>query len=220
MLETIKESVRQVALQAQRDGLCKHRTGNFSVYDSDTGYVVITPSGIDREVLKADDMIVIDTDALVVENLTGLKPSSEVLMHIAVYKKRPDIRAIAHTHSKFATVFSVLNKPVPPFVYEAMFVGCKDNTIPIAPYGRPGTKALAENVAGTLENNDSCLMQAHGAIACHAGTIEDAYLNACFVEELCELYHHILTCNNGEEPGLLSNEELQSWAYPEEIRFS
>ena len=220
MLEDLKESIRQVALKAQREGLCKHKAGNFSVFDKETGYVVITPSGVDREVLKASDMIVIDTDALVIERSGDLKPSSEVLMHLAIYKNRPDLRAIAHTHSKYATVFSVLNKPVPPIVYETMFLGCSGNTIPVAPYGRPGTKDLAENVSRTLTNNNACLMQWHGAIACHEDSIEEAYLNACYVEELSEIYHHVLSCNGGIEPDVLAEDELKSWEYPREIRFS
>ncbi len=219
MLEAIKKSVLEVARQAQHEGLCKHKSGNFSVHDPETGYVVVTPSGIDRDVLKVDDMVVMDMDANVIENLTGTKPSSEVLVHIAIYKKRPAVCAVAHTHSKYATVFAVLNKPIPPFVYEAMYLGCKDHTVPVAPYGRPGTQALAENVSNAMLESNAALMQAHGAIACSDKGIEAAYLNACYLEELAEMYHHILSCNGLKEPDLLPFEELQGWAYPSEIKF-
>ena len=219
MLEEIKQRVLEVARQAQHEGLCKHKSGNFSVYDPETGYVVVTPSGIDRDVLKVDDMVVMDMDANVVENLTGTKPSSEVLVHLAIYRKRPAVRAVAHTHSKYATVFAVLNKSIPPFVYEAMYLGCKDDTVPVAPYGRPGTKALAENVSETLKTSNAALMQAHGAIACDEKSIENAYLTACYVEELAEMYHHALSCNGWKEPATLPSEELQGWAYPAEIKF-
>ena len=57
MLEEIKDAVRKVAVRAQHDGLCKHKSGNFSVHDPETGYVVVTPSGIDRDELKVDDMV-------------------------------------------------------------------------------------------------------------------------------------------------------------------
>ena len=91
MLEKIKEDVIRIGRQAQRDGLCKHMAGNFSVLDKESGLLVITPSGVDRELLTVDDMIVMDLNAHVVENKTGLRPSSEVLMHIAIYKARPDL---------------------------------------------------------------------------------------------------------------------------------
>ena len=219
MLEEIKDAVRKVAVRAQHDGLCKHKSGNFSVHDPETGYVVVTPSGIDRDVLKVDDMVVMDMDGNVIENLTGTKPSSEVLVHIAIYKERPAVRAVAHTHSPYATVFAVLNKPIPPFVYEAMYLGCKGHTIPVAPYGRPGTKALAENVSQAMKECNAALMQQHGAIACDEHSIEAAYLTACYTEELAELYHHILSCNGWKEPDHLPIEELQGWAYPSEIKF-
>ena len=100
-----------------------------------------------------------------------------------------------------------------------MYIGCKDHTIPVAPYGRPGTQALADNVSETMKDSNACLMQSHGAIACHTDGIEAADLNACYVEELSEMYHHILSCNGWKEPDLLSMEELQGWAYPKEIKF-
>ncbi len=218
MLEKLKEDVIRIGRQAQRDGLCKHKAGNFSIRDEKTGFIVITPSGVDRELLKVNDMIVIDMNACVQENLTGLKPSSEVLMHIAIYKARPDVHCIVHTHSKFATVFAALNKPIPPVIYEMMALDNHDQWLRVAPYGRPGTQALADNVSGALKTADAVLMQAHGAVAVDSKSIESAYLKACYVEELSEIYHHILTANGGKEPEYLPPEELQSWAYPSEIK--
>lgn len=219
MLEALKKEVIRIGRQAQREGLCKHKAGNFSSRDKETGYIVVTPSGVDRELLQEDDMIVIDMDANVIENLTGLKPSSEVLMHIAIYKARPDVWNIVHTHSKYATVFAVLNKPIPPIVNEMMAINNEDHTIPVAPYGRAGTPELAENVSATMLHADSILMRAHGAVAVDADSIDNAYLKACYIEELAEVYHHILTANGGKEPSIMPLEELQKWAYPSQIKF-
>ncbi len=108
MLESLKKDVVQIAKRAQKDGLCKHLSGNFSARDKETGYVVITPTQVDRELLTARDMVVLDLDANVVENLSGLRPTSESLMHLQIYKTRPDVNAIAHTHSMYATTFAVL----------------------------------------------------------------------------------------------------------------
>ena len=219
MLENIKSEVIRIGRQAQHEGLCKHKSGNFSIRDKETGLVVVTPSGMDRDLLKEDDMIVIDMDAVVVENKTGLRPSSEVLMHLAIYRERPDVCAIVHTHSKYATAFAALNKPIPPFIYELMALNNKDQYIPVAPYGRPGSTALAENVSATLKNADSILMQAHGAVAVSAVDIDDAYLKTCYIEELSEIYQHILAATGGQEPPILPVEELAKWAYPSEIKF-
>lgn len=219
MLEDLKLKVMNIAKRAQREGLCKHKSGNFSARDAETGYVVITPTSVDREDLVVPDMIVMDLDANVVENLTGLRPTSESLMHLMVYKTRPDVMAIAHTHSMYATVFAVLNKPVPAVVYEIANLNCSKARIPVAPYGRPGTPALAESVIEPVQEADVFLLQGHGAVAVDSTCIEEAYLKAAYIEELSELYHHALTAGGGQEPDSFPAEELQRWEYPKEIKF-
>ena len=219
MLEDLKLRVMNTAKKAQRDGLCKHKSGNFSARDAETGYVVITPTSVDREDLVVPDMIVMDLDANVIENQTGLRPTSESLMHLEIYKTRPDVMAVAHTHSMYATVFAVLNKPVPAVVYEIANLKCSKARIPVAPYGRPGTPALAESVVEPCKEADVFLLQGHGAVAVDETNIEEAYLKAAYIEELSELYHHALTANGCQEPDSVPVEELQSWEYPKEIKF-
>ena len=219
MLEDLKLRVMNTAKQAQRDGMCKHKSGNFSARDAETGYVVITPTSVDREDLVVPDMIVMDLDANVIENQTGLRPTSESLMHLEIYKTRPDVMAVAHTHSMYATVFAVLNKPVPAVVYEIANLNCSKARIPVAPYGRPGTPALAESVVEPCQEADVFLLQGHGAVAVDETCIEEAYLKVCYIEELSELSHHALTANGGQEPDSFPVEELQSWEYPKEIKF-
>ena len=217
-LAKMKEDVIRIGRAAQREGLCKHKAGNFSVLDRESGLLVVTPSGVDREVLRPEDMIVMDLDANVIECKKGLRPSSEVLMHIAIYKARPDLTSVVHTHSKYATVFAVLNKPIPPFVNEMMALNNRDQHIRVAAYGRTATPALAENVAAAMKDADCILMRAHGAVAADAASIDNAYLKACYIEEMAEVYHHILTAGGGREPELLPMEEFEKWAYPAEIK--
>lgn len=212
MLEGYKRQVVRYAQQAEREGLCRHRSGNFSVRDKETGYIVITPTGMDRAEMLPEDVVVIDMQGRVVEALTGKKPTSESMMHIAVYKARPDVGAIVHTHSKNATAFAVMNKPIPAIVYELFLLGCKQGYIPVAPYGRPGTKALAESVLKPLEISDVALMQAHGVIAV-AKDLKEALLRASYVEELAEIYYKTLTVL-GHEPDVVPVEELANWKYP------
>ena len=219
MLEDLKLRVMNTAKKAQRDGLCKHKSGNFSARDAETGYVVITPTSVDREDLVVPDMIVMDLDANVIENQTGLRPTSESLMHLEIDKTRPDVMAVAHTHSMYATVFAVLNKPVPAVVYEIANLKCSQARLPVAPYGRPGTPALAESVVEPCKEADVFLLQGHGAVAVDVTNNEEAYLKAAYIEELSELYHHALTANGCQEPDSFPVEELQSWEYPKEIKF-
>lgn len=218
MLESLKRDVVKVAKQAQKDGLCKHKSGNFSARDEESGYVVITPTGVDREVLAPRDMIVMDLNANVLENESGLKPTSEALMHLEIYKTRKDIHAVVHTHSMYATTFAVLDRPVPAVVYEIAQLNLSKGEIPVAAYGRPGTKDLSDNVAGPMEAGDCCLMQGHGAVAADENDIFGAYLKASYMEELSELYFNALLLG-GREPDVFPPEELKSWEYPSEIKF-
>lgn len=219
MLEDLKLQVMNVAKQAQREGMCKHKSGNFSARDEETGLVVITPTSVDREDLVVPDMIVMDLDANVIENQTGLRPTSESLMHLKIYQTRPDVKAIAHTHSQFATTFAILEKPIPAVVYEIANLNCSKARIPVAPYGRPGTPALAESVVDPVKEADVFLLQGHGSVAVDEGNIDEAYLKVCYIEELAELYYHALTANGGQEPKSFPVEELQKWEYPKEIKF-
>lgn len=217
MLENLKKNVCEIAKRAQRDGLCKHKSGNFSARDPKTGYVVITPTSVDRDLLTPTDMIVIDLEANVIENLSNLRPTSESLMHLMIYKTRPEVNAIAHTHSAFATSFAVLNKPIPAIVYEVATLGLTKARIPVAPYGRPGTKELAESVIEPCKEGDCFLLEKHGAVAVDARDIYEAFLKAAYIEELAELYYRCLGINHGKEPDSFTQEELSSWAYPSQI---
>lgn len=220
MLENLKQEVCAIAKRAQRDGLCKHKSGNFSARDRERGYVVITPTGADRDQLKPEDMIVIDMDANIIENLSGLKPTSESLMHLKIYSQRPDAAAVVHTHSVYATAFAVLNKPIPAIVYEVAHIGVGKGRIPVAPYGRPGTPELAESVADSCRESDCFLLEKHGAVALDSRNIYEAFLKAAYIEELAELYHHVLTAGGGQEPPAFTQEELDEWKYPSEIKTS
>ena len=219
MLETLKKDVCQIAKRAQKDGLCKHKSGNFSARDLESGYVVITPTSVARELLTPRDMIVMDLDATVVENLSGLKPTSESLMHLMIYRQRPEATAIAHTHSAYATTFALLNKPIPAIVYEVANLGLTKGRVPVAPYGRPGTTDLADSVIESCKEADCFLLEKHGAVALDNRDIYEAFLKAAYIEELAELYHHALTANNCQEPPAFAQEELQKWEYPSQIKF-
>jgi L-ribulose-5-phosphate 4-epimerase len=86
MLEKLKEQLVEIAKNADSSGLCKHKSGNFSIRDKKTGYIVITPTGLDRKELNYHDICVVDIDGNEVEIETDVKPTSEILMHIAIYK--------------------------------------------------------------------------------------------------------------------------------------
>lgn len=215
-MENLKKELVEVAKSAQRLGLCKHKSGNFSIRDKNTGYVIVTPSSVDRELLQEDDLCILDVDGNIIYAKENRKPSSETMMHLEIYKTRDDVFAVAHTHSKFATAFAVLAKPIPAIIYEAASFGLKEGYIPIANYARPGTKELAESVIEPVKISDMFLLEKHGVVAV-GQDIKDAFLKVQYAEELSEIYYMTLVINKGVEPPVFSIQELNDWKYPEKF---
>jgi len=132
--------------------------GNISVRLEDDR-LVTTPTGANKGFMTGDSLVVTDLEGR--PEGTG-KPSSEIFMHLAIYRERQDVRAIVHAHPPTATGYAVAGKQLPPAVLAEIVTsfGC----IPIAPYGTPSTGALAEAVAGPIRNYDALLMANHGAV--------------------------------------------------------
>ena len=111
MLEAIKQRVFEANVALKKSGLVVLTWGNVSEIDRDQGLVVIKPSGVDYDAMKAKDMVVVDLDGKVVDG--ELNPSSDLDTHLALYKAFAEIGGITHTHSRWATIFSQAGVPVP-----------------------------------------------------------------------------------------------------------
>ena len=216
MLENLKIEVCNIAKKAQKDGLCKHKSGNFSVRDKETGLIAITPTGMDRELLTPRDIVIIDENASIIENESNLQPISECLMHLKIYETRKDAVAIAHTHSMYGTTFALLNKPIPALVYEAANMGLTKARIPVAPYARPGTQELANSVVMAAKEAECFLLEKHGTVAFDSKNLYEAYLKATYIEELAQLYFNALSI--GATPVGFEQNELNQWKYPDKVK--
>ena len=216
MLEHLRAEVVRAAQEAEAQGLCRWRSGNFSARDKETGLVCVTPSGVDRRTMAAEDIVVMDMDARIVEAANGRKPSSEALMHLAAYEVRPDIRAIAHTHSPFALVFAALERPIPGLILEAAHLHCEGGSVPVAPFAPQGSPELADSVRAPLRMGDALLLARHGVLA--VGTsLGDALLKAAYVEELAETADRATLIAGGDLPAPLPPDAF-ALRYPEEIK--
>lgn len=216
MLESLRSEVVRCAQEAERQGLCRWRSGNFSARDAETGLVCMTPSGVDRRTLVAEDIVVMDLDARVLEASNGRKPSSEALMHLAAYEVRPNVCAIVHTHSPFALVFAALERPIPGLVLEAAHLHCEGGSVPVAPFAPQGTAELADSVRAPLRLGDALLLARHGVLT--VGTsLDDALLKAAYVEELAEVAYRATAISGGTMPAPLPPEAFVL-RYPEKIK--
>ena len=111
MLEQLKHLVLDANLELPRRGLITYTWGNVSARDKETGLVVIKPSGLDYDKMHAEDMVVVDLENKTVEG--NLRPSSDVLTHLALYKRYPAIGGIVHTHSPRATAWAQAGRGIP-----------------------------------------------------------------------------------------------------------
>jgi len=113
MLEELKKRVCKANLDLVENGLVIYTWGNVSGKDSETGLIVIKPSGVSYEKMKPSDMVVVDMDGKIIEGKN--KPSTDTHTHIELYKKYPALGGIVHTHSTYATSWAQAGRDIPPF---------------------------------------------------------------------------------------------------------
>ena len=199
-LQGLGQATVEAAQQMERIGLVEGTAGNISCIDESRHVVLITPTGVSYGELDVTKLAVVDLDGNL---LSGrYRPSSELEMHLAVYRSRNDVRSVVHTHSRFATTFAVLNRPVVAVHYILAFAGSR---VEVAPYRTYGTKELGERCVETLAGRNAVLLQNHGVIA--VGTSAQAALNvARAVEYTAELQWRAESLG---APGVLDDEEME-----------
>ncbi len=191
-------AVADTARAMSEQGLSPRRAGNVSArFGSD---MLMTPSGVRYEELDAAKIVRVAEDGA---TLPGeLKPSSEWRMHAAVYRVKPEAKAIVHCHSTDATALACAHRPIPAFHYMVCLAGGSD--IPLAPYATFGTQALADAVAATLKDRRAALMAHHGQIAT-GPDLQSALDLAGEVETLAGMYIRTLQAGSGP---VLDDEEI------------
>ncbi len=199
MHTSLAEQILTVSKRLLDLGLNKGTSGNVSVRDDD-GFI-ITPSGQAVEQMTPRSMVYMDLHG---KAEGGKTPSSEWRFHRDIYQARPDVNAIVHTHSMFATTIACMRKDVPAFHYMISVAG--GDNIRCAPYALFGTQALSDVALVALQDRKACLLANHGMIAV-GKHIEQALSIAVELENLCEQYWRLLQVG---EPTLLSEAEMQA----------
>ena len=159
-----KRAVVQTARRMAELGLTTGSSGNVSVRlepDGTRDLLAITPTGRRYSDLSDDDVVVADFELDPVEG--ELPPSSESLLHVAIYRARPDVGAVIHTHPVFASVVAVAGvQEIPPMIDE--MVVSIGGAIEVSKYAFPGTQELADSVCAALGARNSALIGNHGAV--------------------------------------------------------
>ena len=202
-MNDLSEQLLKTTQKLAELGLNKGTSGNCSVRIEE-GFLV-TPSGMSVEEMTPASMVRMQFDGSFEQSK---KPSSEWRFHRDILRldtatSRPEINAVVHTHSMFATTLACLHQEIPPFHYMIAVVGA--DTIRCAPYALFGSQALSDNALTALIDRKACLLANHGMIAL-GRDLDNALAVTVEVENLCEQYWRALQLG---EPHILSELEMR-----------
>jgi L-ribulose-5-phosphate 4-epimerase len=179
-LESIREQLVKLHLELPRNNLVTWTSGNVSIRDAASGLVVIKPSGITYEDLRAEHFVILDVNGKVVEG--SLKPSSDTASHLYIYRHRPDVFGVVHTHSPYATAFAAIGKSVP--VYLTAQADEFGGSIPCAGFGLIGGEDIGKLVVENIGASSACLLKNHGVFTIGPSG-KGAVKAAVMVEDVC-----------------------------------
>jgi L-ribulose-5-phosphate 4-epimerase len=186
--QDLKEEVAAATRLFWEKGLTPGRdAGDISVRDVGTGLIYICPRPKPNVLripnwgmIKAEHMVVVNLEGTVVDE-SGLLPTVEAPMHLAIYRARPDVNAIVHSHAIWSSAFAVTGKNIPLILAEqSLRLG---GEVVCAAYGKVGSAEIAKNIVEALgKNKMAALMQNHGAVALGV-TLEEAFIASDFLEK-------------------------------------
>jgi L-fuculose-phosphate aldolase len=202
---TLREEVATTARRMISSGLVKGTSGNVSARTPEND-VLVTPSGLDYAELGPEDLVLVDLAGNLLDG--AWKPSTETPMHTGIYRARPEVHGIVHTHSRYSTTLACLGWPIPP-VHYMLTVLSNEGRVPLAPYTLYGTEELARHAAEALgERHTACLLQNHGTITV-GDSPDQAYARTEILEEMAELYYRARVAG---EPVLLDPQQVREVA--------
>ncbi len=198
LYETQRAEVAEKALGLLTSGLIVNTSGNVSLRIGE--HVAITPSSLDYRTLGPDDIAVVSLKGDLIE--AEFLPSSETPLHLAIYDSNPDVTAIVHTHSVYATAISTVLDQLPAIHYQMLDLG---GAVRVAPYQTFGSKELADVTSKALQGRSAVIMKNHGALTT-ADSLEKAF-NRCVTLEWCSKVQ--LRAMSIGSPSTLSDDQMQ-----------
>ena len=200
MLEELRQVVWECNLELPKYKLVVMTSGNVSGRDPKTGYVVIKPSGYSYEKLTPEDLVVVDLYGNVIEGY--LKPSVDTDTHLYIYRNRPDVGGIVHTHSTFASTFAVLGEPIPPCLTASAMLG---GEVPIGKFVAIGGEEIGKELLAKIGDKLAIIMQNHGVFTIGKDA-HQATKVAIEIEEIAKITYFALLRGN---PIILTEEQIK-----------
>lgn len=200
ILQAEREQIVEYGKKLVETGLVVGTFGNISVYNKKEGLLAISPSGLDYDLMKPEDVVVLKPTG---EKIDGDRaPSSEYDMHRIFYLQSEEVQAVVHTHSSYATTLACLQWDIPPLHY---LVGYAGKAVPCTEYVPPGTWELAERAYEAMQGHCACLLGNHGLLAA-SKTLAYTFDVAEQIETVAKLYCQAKALG---EPKLLSEKQME-----------
>lgn len=193
MLDKLKEEVCRLNLELPANNLVVWTSGNVSIRDQETGYVVIKPSGVKFDDLQPEQMVVVNLYGDTIEG--ELKASSDTASHLYIYRHMPEVNGVVHTHSNYATAFAALGKPIPPVL--TAIADEFGGPIPCGDFVLIGGEEIGKVVVETIGHSPACLLKNHGVFSI-GQTGEKALKAAVMVEDVAKTVWLALQIGNPE----------------------
>ena len=175
-----KEWIIEIGRRMYESGYVTANDGNITIM-TDEGYVWATPTGVSKGFMKEDMLLKMDLDGNVLEGT--YKTTSEIKMHLRVYKENPEVRAVTHAHPPFSTAYAICHQPIDELYLIEGVVGL--GTVPCAPYAVPGTQEVPDSIAPFCKEYNACLLANHGLLS-WGKTIEQAYFRLESAEQVAK----------------------------------
>ncbi len=179
VLDELREQVWQLHMELPKNELVKWTGGNVSARDSETGHIVIKPSGVRYEELRPEDLVIVNLEGRRIEG--ELNASSDTASHLYIYRHRPDVNGVVHTHSPFATAFASLGRPIP--VYLTAIADEFGGPIPCGGFALIGGEEIGHVVVESIGDSLAVLLKHHGVFTIGT-TVEAAVKAAVMVEDV------------------------------------
>jgi L-fuculose-phosphate aldolase len=173
-------------------GLIRSSDGNISIRLDDDRFLV-TPAGLYKRRLKPKQLLIVNQQGEIIRGKGKLKPSSELLMHLEVYRQREDIGAVLHAHPPYTTALTIAGMPFPTDIVPEVLALLGE--VPSAPYAAPGTQDLALSISDPIKTHNAVLLSNHGSLTV-GKTLEEALIALERMELAAQLYY--LAHNLGE----------------------
>lgn len=168
----LREQICDICHKMWQKGWVAANDGNISVKLLD-GTFLATPTGMSKSFITPEKLVHIDKNANILEAEEGLRPSSEIKMHLRCYEEREDVGAVLHAHPPVATGYAVANKPLDEYSMIETVIAL--GSVPVTPYGTPSTYEVPDAIAPYLGVHDAVLLQNHGALTVGADVITAYY---------------------------------------------